>query len=76
VVERLEVAVRKEGSERAVANVRLEPGVGDGRRGVRGWVGNWEPVVEDGERRWDAVEVDGEVGLGIRGELWYVSEDH
>jgi hypothetical protein len=36
VVERLEAAVRKDGEVCAVANERFEPGVGEGRRGVRG----------------------------------------
>lgn len=69
MVERFEEAVLKDGEVWAVAKERLLPGVGEGRRGVRDWAGNWEPVVEDGERSWDVVEVEGEVGLGIRGEL-------
>lgn len=53
----------------------FEPGVGEGMRGVRAEglavVGNCEPVVEEGERSCEAdSEVDGDVGLGIRGELW------
>ena len=67
-LERFEWAVAKDGELRAVRKEVLEPGFGDGRRGVRvmGLVGNWDPVVDEGERSWD---VDGEVGVGIRGEL-------
>lgn len=69
-MERLEVAVRKEGEVLAVAKERFEPGCGEGRRGLRLVVGNWEPAVEEGERSWDMVESEGDVGDsdGINGE--------
>ena len=51
--------------------------MGEGSRGVRvmGLVGNWEPVVEEGESSCDVETVEGEVGDGIRGELWALVRD-
>ena len=72
--ERLEDAVRKDGEVCAVANEMFEPGVGEGRRGVRCCGGNWDPVVEDGESSWEVVEVTEVVGeVGVRGELGAVN---
>ena len=71
LVESVEWAVLKEGLP--VAGVEcadwkdmFEPGDGEGRRGVRFCVGNWDPVVKRGERSWGVEEA---AALFIRGEL-------